>query len=321
MQEGSEELIAILEEAGAALSWDPVARRGEILHRGTRISFRLGFPAVVQNSRQKVPITIFRGPDQSLRVDKHGAQQLRSLMRRTPTEGEFPRITTILIDPGHGGKDPGTIGMHSVNGEILSLMEKNIVLQVSLQFVDMLRQRYPNKRIIMTRSEDSYPTLEERVELANKQKLGPSEAMIFISIHVNASLNKDATGFEVWYLPPEYRRNVMNPDAVGETDEHVIPILNAMLEEEYTRESVLLAQKVLDSLEKNVGEESPNRGLKAESWFVVRKAKMPSVLVELGFVTNKEEAMRFTRKDYLMKLSQALYTGTVEFIKQFEQGY
>jgi N-acetylmuramoyl-L-alanine amidase len=155
--------------------------------------------------------------------------------------------------------------------------------------------------------------------MANAIELGKEDAIIYVSIHANASLNNKATGFEVWYLPPDYRRTLIDQDSIDVPSEEVLPILNTMLEEEYTTESILLAQRVIDSLDREVGDKSPNRGLKEEIWFVVRKAKMPSILIELGFVTNRDEALLLADPAYLQKLSKAIYNGVSGFIEDFER--
>ena len=98
----------------------------------------------------------------------------------------------------------------------------------------------------MTRSNDTFLELEERVDMANSVKLEPHEAIIYISVHINASVNKDASGFEVWYLNPDYRRDVIQET---EDNKDVLPILNSMLEEEYTTESILIAKFIMDGLE------------------------------------------------------------------------
>ncbi len=100
--------------------------------------------------------------------------------------------------------------------------------------------------------------------------------------------------------------------------EDIAPILNVMLEEEFTTESILLARDIMDGLNTNIGTESPNRGVRAEEWFVVRNARMPSVLVETGFVTNPEEASLLSSEDYLRRLSDGIYTGIVNFVQYFE---
>jgi N-acetylmuramoyl-L-alanine amidase len=170
----------------------------------------------------------------------------------------------------------------------------------------------------MTREGDTFPSLEDRVAIANSVSLKENEAIIYISIHANASFNKSARGYEVWYLSPDYRRNVLDRSKYSDSAE-VIPILNAMLEEEFTTESIIMAQSILKGFEESLGTLIPSRGVKAEEWFVVRNARMPSVLVELGFVTNEADALLMTDEGYLQKAAEALYKGITEFVSAFER--
>ncbi len=100
--------------------------------------------------------------------------------------------------------------------------------------------------------------------------------------------------------------------------EDIAPIMNAMLEEEFTTESVILARQILGRMEKAIGKQSPNRGLRAEEWFVVRNARMPSVLIETGFITNSTEAVLLSQDAYLFRIADAIYNGIVDFVTYFE---
>ncbi len=226
-------------------------------------------------------------------------------------------IGAILIDPGHGGKDPGASATFTINGKKTTVIEKDINLKIGLRLYDMLKRAYPKKQILMTRSSDKYLTLEERTDIANSVKLGVNEAVLYLSIHVNASLDKSATGFEVWYLSPGYRRQVI--DSKSEEDKSLLTILNSMMEEEYTTESILMAKFIEDGMNAQVGALSPQRGIKEEEWFVVRNAKMPSVLVETGFLSNEEEAALLSDDGYLKKVSLGIYNGLGAFITHFER--
>jgi len=154
--------------------------------------------------------------------------------------------------------------------------------------------------------------------MGNDVQLGINEAIIYVSIHANASFNKSASGYEVWYLNPEYRRTVVDSKKAEGVDKHVLPILNAMLEEEYTTESVFLAKSILGGVTKSIGDLSIDRGIREEEWFVVRNAKMPSVLVEVGFVTNEAEARMLSDPEHLRKLADGIYNGVVDFVDYFE---
>jgi N-acetylmuramoyl-L-alanine amidase len=228
------------------------------------------------------------------------------------------RVAAVLIDPGHGGKDPGATGSHLIGGKRIELVEKELVLDVALDLHRKLAAIYPDKRVLLTRDGDTYPSLEDRVALANSVKLAENEAIVFVSIHANASFNKKARGYEVWYLSPEYRRTVIDAERYADSSD-VLPILNAMLEEEFTMESIMIAKHIMNGFDRLIGSRSPSRGIKAEEWFVVRKARMPSVLIELGFVTNQDDAVLLSDKSYLRNLSDAIYSGIKDFVTEFEK--
>jgi len=228
------------------------------------------------------------------------------------------RIAAIVIDPGHGGRDPGAVAQHVISGQRIELVEKDIVLDVSKQLYAMLTTSFPDKQVLLTRDTDVFVTLEDRVDLANSVPMAENEAAIYISVHANASFNRDARGFEVWYLSPGFRRNLVDPSQFSDVQE-IIPILNHMLEEQIATESIFLANSILARMSEKVGDLSPNRGLKAAEWFVVRNARMPSVLVELGFITNETEAQLLNDEAYLKKLVQALYKGISDFVDFFQR--
>jgi N-acetylmuramoyl-L-alanine amidase len=92
-----------------------------------------------------------------------------------------------------------------------------------------------------------------------------------------------------------------------------------MLQEEFTTESILMGKAILKSLGESLGPSVPSRGLKAHDWYVVRNSRMPAVLVELGFVSNKDDVQLMTSENGLQKLTEALYKGIAEFIGAFER--
>ena len=258
-----------------------------------------------------------------LLISKEVAKNLESFFNKTTFEARHDegigyRVGAILIDPGHGGKDVGCVGSYIENGKNKIVYEKDIALSASLSLYNRLCKAYPDKNILLTRNGDFYPTLSERVKKANSIKVKKNEAILYISIHANASLNNRAQGFEVWYLPPEYRRNVIEKD---EKTKDIHSILNSMVEEEYTMESILMSKYVLDGLNKEIGDISRNRGIKEEEYIVVKNVNMPSILIELGFVSNKEEAKRLCTPSYLEKCVLGIYNGLASFIYQFESSH
>ena len=300
----------------ADVSWNPLSQELTFTVGEHTAQCRIGKPLVFFDYREAAIAQAPRmGTDAQPQLPAALFTQLEDFFKQFNT-GAFFRIGAILIDPGHGGRDPGTVGSYIENGKTIPVYEKNIALTVSLALDELLRKTYPDKKILLTRSGDTYPSLEDRVEMANGVPLKKNEAILYISIHANAApFNKKPYGFEVWYLPTDYRRDLIDKNAASK---EIIHILNSMMEEEFSTESILIAKNISDGLDAQIGKESKNRGLKEKEWFVVRNAKMPSVLIELGFVTNPEEAKRLNTPSYLQKCAQGIYNGLTAFISRFE---
>jgi N-acetylmuramoyl-L-alanine amidase len=122
----------------------------------------------------------------------------------------------------------------------------------------------------------------------------------------------------VWYLKQEYRRNLLNESDFPGAPE-LRKIMNLLTEEAFLTESIRIAESILNSLKSTMGGSMPSRGLKEEEWFVVRRSRMPAVLVELGFVSNQADAILMTTDTHLHKLTEAVYKGIVEFVGDFER--
>ncbi|MDG3131772.1 N-acetylmuramoyl-L-alanine amidase, partial [Streptococcus suis] len=196
------------------------------------------------------------------------------------------RSHTIYIDPGHGGRDSGASygGIH----------EKNLAISVANKLKDNLLQRGLN--VLMTRSDDTYVDFRtERSRMANE-----SDADLFISLHFNATgvWGANATGIETyWYqYDPNYQ-----------------PKINAAKHNDPTRlaESELLANKVQDNLIKETG--AVNRGVKRETFAVLRETAIPAVLVEMGFMDNPSELNIIKEESYHVRLAKALAQGVLDW--------
>jgi N-acetylmuramoyl-L-alanine amidase len=307
----------------AELRWDPLFRAGTLRAGNHSVVFQTGTPGsegmVLLDNRDLLFLPapyLERGA--LVFPGDFVTQVKKSLDSLAEQKLSRMRIAAIVVDPGHGGKDRGASATHTVKGRRFTLVEKDLTLKVSRSLHAMLNAAYPDKHILLTRSGDTYPTLDDRVAIANAVPLQDNEAVIYISIHANASFAKTARGYEVWYLSPEYRRTLIDETGRAESIE-VLHILNDMMEEEFTTESITMAQLILNQFKETMGPLSPSRGIKAEDWFVVRNARMPAILVELGFVTNETEALLLADDAYLMKLSQALYKGITQFVAMFER--
>jgi N-acetylmuramoyl-L-alanine amidase len=308
------DLVGWLRDIGAQMDWEPLREIGRITRSDREVVFKVGqsFLILDQNVRVEAPAPFRDGG--AVRLPAETAAIARAHLEQPAEEG--PRVAAVLLDPGHGGKDPGAIGRYAVDGKTFSIDEKDVVLEVGRRLRDMLARRYPDKRIELTRSDDTYLSLEERTRRANEVPVGEGEAIIFVSLHVNAALVPTPKGFEVWYLPPDFKRDLS--DRTGVESREIVPILSSMLEAEYLTESVILARDISRGLEEQVGDVSENRGLKAESWFVVRNSKMPAVLIELGFITHPQEGPRLRDPEYLLRLATGIYNGIERFIVRFE---
>ncbi|HNX72730.1 MAG TPA: N-acetylmuramoyl-L-alanine amidase [Spirochaetales bacterium] len=309
-------MLEFTQSIKAQLSYDPLTQTGYLSKEDRFVSFAVGKPFIALNWSDLKKVGAPTLENGALVVPADFIKEVQGFLNgKSADKPTNYAIAAILVDPGHGGKDTGAIA----DLDSGRLLEKDITLEVSKRVVQLLKERYPERKIMLTREDDSYPTLEDRVNMANSTALKPDEAIIYVSIHANASFNKNAKGFEVWYLNPEYRRTVVDANTVKEKGDDIAPILNAMLEEEFTTESIILARNVYDRLSATIGKQSPGRGIRAEEWFVVRNAKMPSILIEMGFITNPEEGQLLSQSGYLRKIGDAIYNGIVDFIAYFER--
>ena len=311
--------IALLERSknsGMTIYWDSLSETGMIEKNGHQLSFRNGEGLVLLDSIHMMLTDAPELRNNQLYVSKKFLDDSEEFFNQ---KSELPfKVGAILIDAGHGGKDPGALKTYKINGKNVTIQEKDITLKVAKMLAERLKAAYPGKQIILTRNSDKFLSLGERTDIANGVKVGENEAVLFISVHVNSSLNKTSSGYEVWYLSPGYRRNVLDKSAV-DGDPNLFPILNSMLEEEYTTESIMIAKFIMDGLQAQIGKESTARGIKAEEWFVVRNSNMPSVLIELGFISNEKEALLLNDDRYLKKATLGIYNGIAAFITHFER--
>lgn len=238
-------------------------------------------------------------------------------------------ITAIIIDAGHGGKDPGSIGINKIK-------EKDIVLSFSLELKEELKKIIPNVDIVLTRDKDTYPTLQERYKIANtaaKIETDKPENALFISVHANASLSPSAKGFEAYFITAqessEYARAVSmlensalvkfdKIDASKYEENSSQLTHNYMLVEQYQKESRLLAQSIVDEVYKVSGISKRNKPVQNALFYVLKGSIMPSTLIEIGFITNEEDAKFMNTKETRIKMVKATALGIKKFIKEFE---
>jgi len=222
---------------------------------------------------------------------------------------------TIVIDPGHGGKDSGAVGLYR-------LMEKDIVLDIGLRLKKILEKKYKCK-IVMTRSTDVFIPLEERTKIAEEHN-----ASLFISIHVNATKRKRAKGIETYFLSParsesaletQARENMVAGGKDNETMSDLELIFASMKNTQKVNESSLLAGSIQNSLVGDVKRKygyAKNLGVKTAMFFVLFGASMPAVLVETSFVTNPQDARRLKTGGFRHIAATSIYKGIDKYLKQ-----
>lgn len=308
-------LMDTAKKEGITLYWDSLSETGMLEKNGHQITFRKDESIVMLDN---VRFELTDAPElknNKIYVSKKFMNDADQMFKEN--NSTMFKVGAILVDAGHGGKDPGALKTYKINGKDVTIQEKDVNLKVAKLLGERLKIAYPDKQIILTRNKDVFLTLQERTEIANNVKVKEDEAVLFISIHVNSSLNKTSSGYEVWYLSPGYRRTVLDKSSTD--DKSLFPILNSMLEEEYTTESIMIAKFIMDGLQSQIGNESKARGIKAEEWFVVKNSNMPSVLIELGFVSNEKEALLLNNDTYLKKAALGIYNGIAAFITHFER--
>ena len=314
---GNVSLLKTAKEMGITVFWDSLSESGLLEKNGHQMTFRKNDGIILLDNLRVMMTDPPVIKNNELYVTDRFIEDATAFFTEEDDEDLF-KVGAILIDAGHGGKDPGALKTYDVGGKKVTIQEKDINLKVAKMLYERLKTAYPEKQIILTRSTDVFLSLSERTDIANAVKVPDNDAILFISIHVNSSLNKSSSGYEFLYLSPGYRRNVLYKTAVDD-DKSLFPILNSMMEEEYTTESIMIAKFIMDGLQAQIGNQSKPRGIKAEEWFVVKNANMPSVLIELGFVSNQEEAMLLNSDTYLKKATLGIYNGISAFITHFER--
>jgi N-acetylmuramoyl-L-alanine amidase len=212
-------------------------------------------------------------------------------------------VSRIVIDPGHGGHDPGAKGK--------SVTEAELVLDVALR-LEKLLQKVPGVEVILTRRTDEFIQLPERTAIANREG-----ADLFLSIHANASVNGQAHGIETYFLnfannqsaaAVAARENAASTQAMGGLPDFVKAIaLNNKLDE--SRDFALHVQRAMVDRQKSSNKLLKDLGVKQAPFVVLIGANMPSVLAETGFVTNAQEAKLLKANAYRQKIAESLFTA------------
>jgi N-acetylmuramoyl-L-alanine amidase len=218
------------------------------------------------------------------------------------------KIGRIVIDAGHGGHDSGTLGAGGIQ-------EKDVVLDVALRLGKLLHDRL-GAEIVYTRADDTFIPLETRTAIANK-----AQADLFISVHANSSQDASARGVEVYYLnftsDPDAMKVASRENAVSNQSVHELSdLVKKIALKDKIDESRELASDVDASLyggltKGNAG--LKDRGVKKAPFVVLIGANMPSILAEISFVTNPNDAEQLETPEYRERVAESLYRGVAKY--------
>jgi N-acetylmuramoyl-L-alanine amidase len=224
-------------------------------------------------------------------------------------------IKTVIIDPGHGGKDPGAIGVKGTKEKDITL---DVALRLEQKMIDLDRFN-----VLLTRQDDKFLTLAERVDFAKQKK-----ADLFLSIHVNSLPNEGVNLIETYYFGPPLtseifrlaeEENKASQYPVSELVEIIRDINNTVKRQE----SKMLAGAIQASLYNHLSEKDPeliNSGVKMAPFVVLSQIEVPSVLVEISCITNEEEEAKLMTSKYREKVASYVAEGVVTYldINQFQ---
>lgn len=226
-------------------------------------------------------------------------------------------LQTIVLDPGHGGDDPGAVGPGG-------LREKALTLDIAQRVAALARDEL-GVTVVLTRTRDTFVPLRERTAFANRQK-----ADLFVSVHVNAAPAATATGTEAYFLSSEATDNAARAAAAFENKVIALEpgprtsardllrsILWDLAQSEFQQESSRLAEALQDSLERAL--RLPSRGVKQAPFYVLGGAAMPAVLVEIGFISNPREEQRLQDDGYRDRIARALAAGLAAYKRRYDQ--
>jgi N-acetylmuramoyl-L-alanine amidase len=224
------------------------------------------------------------------------------------------RVSRVVIDPGHGGHDPGA--------KTGGLTEADLVLDVALRLEKLLAKQ-DGFEVVLTRRVDTFVPLEERTAIANREG-----ADLFLSIHANASTNTLARGVETYFLNltanPEAERVAARENAASSRSMSQLPdivkaiALNNKIEE--SRDFASMIQNSLATQLQKTDNNVRNLGVKQAPFMVLLGATMPSVLAEISFITNRQEAAMLKTEKYRQRIAEALYAGVLRYQQSLKTG-
>ncbi|MFA6216982.1 MAG: N-acetylmuramoyl-L-alanine amidase [Candidatus Omnitrophota bacterium] len=307
-------LVNLCNARGIALEYDTYTRTIVLTKNTHKINLRISdkLALIDGNPRYlKSPVDVFQG---TVVVPYKFKEDILDGMFQdiSPVVREFPLgacIKKIIIDAGHGGKDPGAIGK-------TGLKEKDVNLDIAKRLASMLEK--DRVTVVLTRSVDRFISLARRVDIANE-----SNADLFVSIHSNANRVHSMSGFEVYYVSPsvgdseralQSAKNAIPQLGLGNVSALSLEIKAVLWDMVYTAhraESIELSRSICKTINRNLDVEI--LGVKDARYAVLKGARMPAILIEVGFVSNSKEERYLKNYYYRQKIAESIREGLVNY--------
>lgn len=320
-------LVRMCDTYGLDYKWDNVVRTAVITKNGKIVlraesdrilvngeEKKLANPVIFTNSSVYVPTAFVRNNLGYIFKTAPEERPVKAAPEARPA-GRY-LIKKVIIDPGHGGKDPGAIGRR------LKIREKDLALAVSKKLRAILEKR--DITVEMTRNRDVFISLPERVRMANS-----SNADLFISVHINASRSRMMSGFECYYLSDAADDNARAIEAFensslkldeGTLLEHSRGLDKTLWDIKLTenrRESAELAGDICNSVETSLA--ARNKGVKTARFYVLKYTRIPAVLIEVGYLSNKFEELKLKDEGYINRITDVIAKGILAYKNKYER--
>lgn len=312
------------QKANIDWNWDIISKRVTLKGNDVQVRLYVGSYFALVNNQPLVlddRVRIYQG--KVVMPYSFALRTFSSMLRRKSFAGSVKRdtryrIKRIVIDAGHGGREPGARGR---NG----LKEKDVVLDIARRLKRELNGNGID--IILTRNSDRFVSLWKRAHIANTK-----EADLFISVHANGSYARQAHGFEMWYLSEATDDNARALAAaenaslyfedyplsdLRDTSTDLKATLWDIKNTEDRAESIGLAEYISSAMAK--GLRGRNRGVKSARFYVLKYVRMPSVLVEVGFITNRNEERQLADRRHRQRVAKAIAKGILSYKKEYEK--
>lgn len=314
---------------GLRYQWNALRLEAEIIYHNKSVKIQLDAPYYISGSYQypldaapvlyKNEIYLPRALVEELFTEfklplKYAFGDKRVDYKETPAiRGPLKvQLDFIVIDPGHGGKDPG-----AYSGK--NLVEKKIVLDVGRYLYDYFKRAFPGTKIYITRYNDTFVTLKGRAKIAN-YKLQKDKFGIFISLHCNSSIVKRVHGYEIFYLAQnptneEARQLMMVENQYVSGEAYVGRLESYLLDSQLISESKVLAREMNKAFMVYLNGMVSSRGVRRADFAVLRGVLMPAILVEMGYISNRREGGVLRSSKFRKQVAKGLEEGVRRFMK------